>query len=102
LSYLAIARAAESRMRMARDPGAALADLYRKYWTTPESESVATFTALLEEIATLEGQFDPGEAIVLLEAAAKRFHQETGVCPFCRFTGPLHPHGEPDGQDRLL
>ena len=102
MSYLAIARAAESRMRMERDPGKVLAELYRKYWTTPESERMETFTAILAEIGPLEGRIDPCKVIEVLEAEAQRFHLEAGICPFCGKVGPLHHHGEPEGQDRLL
>jgi hypothetical protein len=97
VSYLAIAKAAESRMRMERAPGAVLADLYRKYWTVPESEPMATFTAIHAEIATLEAQLDPCKVIDILEMEAKRFHRETGLCPHCRLEGPLH-HG-PEGHE---
>lgn len=82
--------------------GAALAKVYRKYWTTPDKAPMETFTAILVEIGTLEGQLDPAKAVAILEAEAQRFHRERGVCPYCRFAGPLHHHGEPEGQDRLL
>jgi hypothetical protein len=97
LSYLAIAKAAESRMRMARDPGAVLADLYRQFWTTPDREPKETFTAILAEISILEAQLDPGKVIGILEAAAQMYHRETGLCPYCRLAGPLH-HG-PEGHE---
>lgn len=75
----------------------ALARAYRKYWTTPESEPLETFTAILVEIGNLEAALDPAKAIATLEAAARRFHRETGLCPHCRLAGPLH-HG-PEGHE---
>ena len=92
VSYLAIAKAAESRMRLERDPGAVLADLYRKYWTTPDKAPMETFTAIHAEIGILEAALDPCKVIDILEAEARRFHSETGICPHCRLVGPLH-HG---------
>jgi hypothetical protein len=70
----------------------ALSQAYRQYWTTPESAPMETFTAILAEIGTLEGQLDPSRAIATLEQSAQSFHRETGICPYCRLVGPLH-HG---------
>ena len=92
MSYLAIAKAAESRMRLERDPGAVLADLYRQFWTTPDKAPMETFTAIHAEIGNLEAALDPCKVIDLLEAEAQSFHRETGICPFCGKAGPLH-HG---------
>jgi aspartate aminotransferase-like enzyme len=83
LSYLAIVKAAESRMRMERDPGAILSNLYRTYWSTPETDPLETFTALHREIDHLEQQVGADTAWRTLEEAAKRWYQEKARCPFC-------------------
>lgn len=87
MSYLAIAKAAESRMRMERDPGVVLADLYRTYWSTPETESMTTFLSLHREIGILERQVGEDTAWRTLEAAARRWYQETGAWPPCKLPG---------------
>jgi hypothetical protein len=108
LSYLAIAKAAEARLKAERDPGAEGIDLpqelgptlsgaYRRYWTLAESQPLEAFQAILTEIAAMESQGDPGQVIDILEAEARKFHGETGCCPHCRQMGPLH-HG-PDGNE---
>lgn len=83
MSYLAIAKAAESRMRMERDPRAVLADLYRKYWNTPETEPMTAFVSLHREIDILERQVGVDESWRTLEAEARAWYQEKGTCPFC-------------------
>lgn len=94
MSYLAMARAFEVKRKVERSqPDLALSRAYRKYWTTPESAPMETFTAIHVEIATLEAQLDPCKVIDILEMEARRFHRETGRCPFCRLVGPLqHEH----------
>ena len=86
----------------AEEVSPALAAAYRQYWAAPESASMETFTAILAEIGTLEARIDPCKVIEVLEAEAVGFHLEAGICPFCGKVGPLHHHGEPEGQDRLL
>lgn len=90
MSYLALAKAAESRMRMERDPGAVLADLYRKYWNTPETEPMATFQSLHREIDILERQVGAEASWRILEAAARAWYEEHRICPFCRTPEQLH------------
>lgn len=75
----------------------ALSHAYRKYWNTPQDASMATFQAILAEIAILEARLDPVAVVRILEAEAQRFHRETGRCPHCRQAGPLHQ--EPAGHD---
>lgn len=87
MSYLAIAKAAEARLRAERDPQAVLADLYRRYWELPDSESMTTFLSLSHEIGILERQVGEDMAWRILEAAARRWHQETGVWPPCKLPG---------------
>lgn len=87
MSYLAIAKAAESRMRMERDPGGVLADLYRRWWSTPETEPMTIFLSLSQEIGILERQVGEDMAWRILEEAAKAWHQETGVWPYCKLPG---------------
>lgn len=97
MSYLAIAKAAESRIRAERDPGAVLADLYRKYWNTPETEPMATFVSLHREIDILERQVGADTAWRTLEATARAWYQEKGACPFCKLPGVLHLTTEATG-----
>lgn len=80
-----------------RDPEAVLAAAYRQFWTTPETEPLAVFTAILAEIETLESRLDPVAVVRILEAEAQRFHQATDRCPHCRQAGPLH--NEPADHD---
>lgn len=85
--------------------GTVLAEAYRQYWATPEDDPkipLETFAAILAEIGAIEAELEPCQAIQILETEARRFHRETGICPYCRFAGPLHHQGEPDGQERLL
>jgi hypothetical protein len=95
LSYLAIARAFETRLKAERDPEAVLDGLYRRYWNTPEDASMETFKALHREIDTLERQVGAEAAWRTLEVAARAWHSESGVCPFCRMRGELHCEGKP-------
>jgi len=68
----------------------ALAVGYWRYWCLPESEPVAAFIALAEDITRLERQTAPRVAWQILREAATNFHNFAGVCPFCRISGPLH------------
>lgn len=98
MSYLAIAKAVEARLKAERSrPDLALATVYWRYWDTSETEPLTTFQAILAEIATLEARLDPGKVIDILESEAQRFHQETGRCPHCRQVGTLHH--EPEGNE---
>lgn len=90
MSYLAIARAAESRMRMERDPGAVLTEAYRKYWSLPESDPMETFKALHREIDILERQVEVEVAWRTLEEAARAWYEEHRACPFCKHPNVLH------------
>lgn len=94
MSYLAIARAAEARLKAERDPEAVLEDLYHKYWTTPESEPMETFVSLHREIDLLERQVGVEGAWRTLEASARAWYQEKGTCPFCG-KDELHVSGRP-------
>lgn len=88
-----MARAFEVKRQAERSqPDLALSQAYRRYWELPETEPLATFTAILAEIGILEAQRNPAMVIGILEAEAQRFHRETGLCPYCRLAGPLH-HG---------
>jgi hypothetical protein len=71
-----------------------LADLYRQFWSTPETEPLATFTAIHREIDRLERQAGIDEAWAILKNEARAWHQRTGVCPFCRKRGELHFEGK--------
>ncbi|MBZ0160967.1 MAG: hypothetical protein K8G79_12685 [bacterium] len=78
-------------------PDRTLADAYRRYWNTPESEPMQTFQAAYAEIVRLEAQADPATAWRTLREAATVFHAESGVCPFCRERGELHlPAEQPE------
>ncbi len=61
----------------------ALADLYRKYWSTPETDPLETFTGLHREIDTLERQVGVEGAWRTLEASARAWYEEHRTCPFC-------------------
>ncbi|MDE2321753.1 MAG: hypothetical protein KGL31_07530 [candidate division NC10 bacterium] len=61
----------------------ALADLYRTYWTLPETDPLETFKALHREIDLIEKQVGAEAAWRTLEASARRWYQEKGTCPFC-------------------
>lgn len=71
----------------------ALADAYRRYWSTPETEPIETFRSLHREIDILERQVGTDAAWHTLEAAARAWYQETGACPFCKHPGVLHLEG---------
>lgn len=90
MSYLSIAKAAESRMRMERDPEMVLAEAYRRYWNTPETEPMATFVSLHREIDLLENQVGVETAWQVLVAAARTWYQEHRTCPFCKHPDVLH------------
>jgi len=98
LSYLALAKQVEARLEEERsqpDTGPegvspALAAAYRRYWTTPESEPIETFQSLHREIDILERQVGVTVAWQTLEAAARRWYQEKGACPFCMTPGAFH------------
>lgn len=83
MSYLAIARAAESRMKAERDPGAILAEAYKRYWNTPETVPMETFQALHREIDLIEKQVGVEVAWHTLEASARSWYKAKGTCPFC-------------------
>lgn len=68
----------------------ALADLYRRYWNTPEDATIEIFRALHREIDILERQVGADTAWRTLEAAARAWYQEKGTCPFCKLSGVLH------------
>lgn len=97
MSYLAIAKAAESRMRMERDPEAVLADLYRTYWNTPETEPIATFLSLHREIEIVERQVGEETALQTFQAEARRWYEQNGACPKCGKPGVLHLTTEATG-----
>lgn len=81
---------------------AALADLYRTYWSTPETEPMTTFLSLHREIDLIERQVGADTAWQILEAAARAWYQEKGACPFCQHPGVLHlATGTTDGSARL-
>jgi hypothetical protein len=69
---------------------AALADLYRRYWSLPKSEPMATFLSLHREIDLLERQVDVETAWRTLEEAARAWYLEQSACPFCKRPGVLH------------
>lgn len=69
---------------------AALADLYRKYWNTPETEPIETFRSLHREIDLIEKQVGADAAWRILETAAKGWYQKHRVCPFCKHPNVLH------------
>lgn len=73
-----------------RDPGAVLAEAYRRYWNTPETAAIETFQAIHREIDLLERLVGIDEAWRTLEEAARAWHGRTGHCPFCRKRGELH------------
>lgn len=95
MSYLAIAKAAEARLKAERDPEAILADAYRQYWTlSATKEPMATFVSLHREIDLIEQQVGADAAWRTLEEAARAWYQEKGTCPFCGKT-ELHLSGRP-------
>jgi len=69
---------------------AGLEAAYRKRWSLPETTAPDTFLAAYREIAALETRTHPDIAWWTLRETATAYHQETGVCPFCRTRGPLH------------
>lgn len=71
-------------------PGRTLAELYTQYWNTPESVSMTTFLSLHREIDIVERQVGVTVAWRTLEAAARAWYQEKGVCPFCKVSGRFH------------
>lgn len=75
-------------------PDRTLADLYRRWWSTPETEPMETFTSMSREIGIVERQV--GEATVLqaFQVAARRWYEQTGECPKCGKPGVLHPERE--------
>lgn len=79
-------------------PGRTLAEVYRRYWNTPESATIETFQTAYKEIVKLEAQADPQAAWRSLREAATAWHRESGgVCPFCRERGELHlPAEQPE------
>lgn len=90
MSYLAIAKAAEARMKMEREPRAVLAEAYKKYWSTPESEPIERFQALHQEIDLIETKVGVEVAWRTLEAEARAWYEEHRACPFCKHHGVLH------------
>ena len=74
-----------------------LAAAYRRYWSLPESEPLTVFEATRDEITALERKADVRETWQTLLEAATAYHAETGLCPFCRNSGPLHlPSEQPE------
>lgn len=67
-----------------------LATAYRRYWTLPETAPTEAFGEVYGEIARLERQTPPQAAWATLRQTAITYHQETGICPFCRVRGDLH------------
>lgn len=90
MSYLAIARAAESRMKMERGGGAVLAGMYRQYRSLPESDPMETFKALHQEIDRVEKRVGVDTAWRTLEEAARAWYEEYRACPFCKHPDVLH------------
>lgn len=84
----------EARLKAGRDPEAVLADAYRRYWSTEESEPVEVFRTIHLQIDHLEKQVGEDGAWHILETEARVWHQKTGVCPFCRQRGELHFEGK--------
>lgn len=62
---------------------ATLADLYRCYWNTPETDPIETFRSLHREIDRLEKQLGADTAWRTLEDAARTWYNEHRTCPFC-------------------
>lgn len=69
---------------------ATLADAYRRYWETTETESMTTFQSLHREIDIVERQVGAETAWRTLKAAARVWYQEKGACPFCKLAGVFH------------
>lgn len=84
-------------MRMERDPEAVLADLYRTYWNTPETEPIATFLSLHREIEIVERQVGEEIALQTFQAEARRWYEQNGACPKCGKPGVLHLTTEATG-----
>lgn len=68
----------------------ALVDLYRTYWSTPETEPMTTFQSLHREIDSLERQVGVDTAWRTLEAAARGWYEQQAACPFCGTPGAFH------------
>lgn len=97
MSYLAIAKAVEARLKSERDPGAVLTDLYRRYWTLSETEEpMATFRSLHREIDIVERQVGEETALQTFQVAAQRWYEQNGECPKCGKPGVLHCNREED------
>lgn len=70
-------------MRMEREPGKVLADLYRQYWSLPEETPLETFEGLHKQIDITEAQVGVDTAWHTLEASARAWYEQKGTCPFC-------------------
>lgn len=74
-------------------PDRTLAEAYRRYWSTPETEPIETFRSLHREIDILERQVGAEAAWRTLEAAARAWYEEHRACPFCKHPDVLHLEG---------
>jgi hypothetical protein len=85
-----MARAFETKRKAERDPGAVLAEAYRRYWSIPETEPMTVFVSLHREIDIMEQQVGADTAWHTLEAAARAWYEEHRACPFCKHPNVLH------------
>ncbi len=67
-----------------------LRQAYRNFWSTSQEASELVWKRALAEIKQREQAVPGEEACRILREEAERFHGETGCCPFCGKTGPLH------------
>ncbi|MBI3988860.1 MAG: hypothetical protein HY347_04505 [candidate division NC10 bacterium] len=83
----------EIPLPVAAGPGAAYRQALWHLWTLPPDAPQATYDQALAEVLLQESLLPPLVAQALHREEARRFHAETGRCPFCQEPGELHLDG---------
>jgi len=77
-------------LRARRDPGAAYRQALWHLWTLPPDAPRSAYDQALAEVLLQEAMLPPLEAQATHREEARKFHRQTGRCPFCQEEGELH------------
>lgn len=90
INWEAVARLARSAAPPPSPEDATYRAALWAWWAMPETEPLAAFHDALATLRAAEAACPPAAIRAVLQEAARSFHRETGRCPFCGNSGPLH------------